>query len=85
MATANILYSVEDEEETHFLRFLAGLLNVTTRALRDFFNRQHPNLSADLHQNRVLLNSLKNKVITGAQWNLLFPASGIYNFVAIFS
>ena len=69
--------TILEEEETHFLRFGTGVLYVSTEALRDYFNGKHPNLNADLSYHRGLLLTLKKKrVITTAQWNLLFPSSG---------
>ena len=71
------VWSHSQEDETHFLRFGTGILCVSTEALRDYFNQRHPNLSDDLFKKRTLLERLKEKkVITSAQWDLLYPACG---------
>ena len=68
---------ISEEEKTYFLRFGTGVLFVSTEALREFFNKKHPNLNADLTSNDgLLLNLKKKRVITNEQWNLLFPTSG---------
>ena len=64
------------EEETNFLRFGTGIIHVCPNALRAYFDTRHPNLAADLQANKALLQSLRNRIITNDQWDLLFPSTG---------
>ena len=68
------------EEEADFLRLVILEIKVAPQAVRYLFNQRFPppNLASDLQQNSAILNNLKSsRILNAAQWDLLFPPSGI--------
>lgn len=72
------------KEEENFLRIVYLNYRVATGALTRFFDKLHPNLSADLHLpgNKYTLQQLNNslpgkrRVLYKGQWNILYPTPG---------
>ncbi|VDH95348.1 Hypothetical predicted protein, partial [Mytilus galloprovincialis] len=71
------------KEEENFLRIVYLNYRVATEALTNFFDKKHPNLSADLNipENKTKLHSLyktpggKKPVLYRGQWNTLYPTT----------
>ncbi|CAG2197183.1 unnamed protein product [Mytilus edulis] len=72
------------KEEENFLRIVYLNYSVATRALTTFFDKLHPDLSADLHitGNKATLKQLLNpppcrkRVLYQGQWDILYPPTG---------
>lgn len=72
------------KEEENFLRIVYLNYSVATRALTRFFDKLHPDLSADLHntRNKATLKQLltpphdRKRVLYQGQWNILYPPTG---------
>lgn len=78
MATANTTHVLEEEENYLRLDLLTG---ISSRAVRVIFDKEfHPScLGKTIKKEYKILKDLKmRRIITTAQWNLLFPPKGKY-------
>lgn len=70
-------------EEENFLRIVYLHYRVVTPVIKRFFDRKHPNLSADLTTNKTILYNLRNppegfpRVLYAKQWEILYPPRGM--------
>ncbi|CAG2213014.1 unnamed protein product [Mytilus edulis] len=68
------------EEEENYIRLALLLRGVAPRAVRTYFDKEFPPtyLLSTFNKNYNTLNGLfKKRILNQAQWNLLFPKSGI--------
>lgn len=81
------------KEEENFLRIVHLNYSVATRALTTFFDKLHPDLSADLHitGNKATLKQLLNpppsrkRVLYQGQWDILYPPTRKFRSENVFS
>lgn len=69
------------EEEENYIRLILLLKGVQPKAVRYFFDKEFPPscLLSELSANYTTLYGLKrNRVLSQAQWNLLFPSNGMF-------
>ena len=79
MSTAKIPHVSEEEE--NYLRMHLLMTGISSRAVRVLFDKEFSPvcLDATIKKETGKLIDLKNRrIITGAQWKLLFPRVGMY-------
>ncbi|XP_071136253.1 uncharacterized protein [Mytilus edulis] len=70
------------EEEENYIRLALLLKGVSPRAVRTFFDKEFPPtyLPSTLNKNyNTLYDLFKKRILNQAQWNLLFPKTGVPN------